>query len=66
MYNYEIALSIIPGLRRSKYLLLDEQDADGNTPLHVAAINGREHVVKYLVGLGADINIKNKENKLQC
>ena len=59
---YEIALSIIPGLRKSKYLLLDEQDADGNTPLHVAAINGRERVVKYLVGLGADINIKNKGN----
>ena len=59
---YEIALSIIPGLRKSKYLLLDEQDAAGNTPLHVAAINGRERVVKYLVGLGADINIKNKEN----
>ena len=56
---YNKALSIIPGLRRSKYLLLNEQDLNGNTPLHVAAYFGYENVVKYLVRLGADISIKN-------
>ena len=57
------ALNIIPNLRKRKYMLLDEQDADGNTALHFAAIKGHEHVVKYLVGRGADINIKNKNNR---
>ncbi len=59
---YKKALKIIPSLKRNKYLLLDEQDADGDTPLHIAAFHGHENVVKYLVRLGADINIKNKDN----
>jgi ankyrin repeat protein len=59
---YKKALEIIPGLKRNKYWLLDEQNADGNTPLHQAAYLGRENVVKYLVRLGADINIKNKNS----
>ena len=59
---YNKALRIIPGLRKTKYLVLDEQDADGNTPLHIAAYHGRERVVKYLAGLGADINTKNNVN----
>ena len=61
-YVYNAALEIIPPLRKSKYLLLDEQDLDGNTPLHVAAYLGHESVVKYLVGLGADVSIRNKNN----
>ncbi|CAB3985373.1 Ankyrin repeat domain-containing 50 [Paramuricea clavata] len=59
---YKRALKIIPGLKMNKSLLLDEQNADGDTPLHIAAYHGRENVVKYLVRLGADINIKNKNN----
>ena len=59
---YNQALNIIPDLRKRKYMLLNEQDAGGNTPLHFAAIEGHEHVFKYLVRLGADINIKNKNN----
>ena len=30
------------------------------TPLHVAASNGRDYTVEWLVKKGADINIKNK------
>ena len=59
---YNAALKIIPGLINSKYLVLNKQDEAGNTPLHIAACYGHEHVVKYLVGLGADINIKNENN----
>ena len=59
---YKMALKIIPGLKKNKHLLLNEQDANGDTPLHIAAYLGHESVVKYLVGLGADINIKNKNN----
>ena len=60
---YKKALEIIPGLRRNKYLLLDEQDARGYTALHFAALSGRENAVKYLVQLGADVTIKNKDNQ---
>ncbi|CAB3997984.1 Ankyrin repeat domain-containing 50 [Paramuricea clavata] len=57
---YKKALEIIPSLKRNKFLILDEQDEYGNTPLHIAALSAREDVVKYLVRLGADVNIKNK------
>ncbi len=55
------ALEIIPCLKKNKFLLLDEQDENGNTPLHIAAGRGFEDVVKYLVQLGADTSVKNKE-----
>ena len=61
-YVYKKGLEIVPSLKRNKFLLLDEQDAHGNTPLHFAAFHGREHVVKYLVRVGANVNIKNKNN----
>ena len=61
-YVYKIALKIIPGLKKNKHLLLNDQDEDGDTPLHVAAYHGHERAVKYLVGLGADINIMNNDN----
>jgi len=34
------------------------------TPLHMAAKTGFPIVVKYLIDSGADVTIKNKENKL--
>ena len=55
------ALEIMPSLKKNKFLLLDEQDENGNTPLHIAAGRGFEDVVKYLVRLGADTSVKNKE-----
>eukprot|EP01132_Coremiostelium_polycephalum_P000001 gene1-1_t len=39
----------------------DSQDVDGNTALHVAALSRKVEVIKKLVALGADINIKNKQ-----
>jgi ankyrin repeat protein len=60
IHVYKKALEIIPSLKRNKFFILDEQDEYGNTPLHIAALSGREDVVKYLVRLGADVNIKNK------
>ena len=62
--TYKKALEIIPNLKKYKYLLLDEQDENGNTPLHIAAYLGRENIVKYLVRLGAHVNIKNKDNNI--
>ncbi|CAB4010755.1 ankyrin repeat domain-containing 50-like [Paramuricea clavata] len=59
---YKKALEIIPTLKRNKFLILDEQDEYGNTPLHMAVRIGREDVVKHLVRLGADINVKNRND----
>ena len=57
---YQKALEIIPSLKRNTFLILDEQDENGKTPLYVAAEKCRENVVKYLVGLGADVNVKSR------
>ncbi len=60
-YIWEKALEIIPSLKKNKFLLLDEQDEYGDTPLHIAADYGLDDAVKYLVRLGADTSVKNIE-----
>jgi len=42
---------------------LDEQDAQGNTPLLLATINGNTETMKMLLEAGAETGIKNKEEK---
>lgn len=37
-------------------------DAKGRTPLHHAAIGGREKAAKLLIDAGADINVRDSEN----
>ena len=44
--------------------LLNQQDMDGNTPLHYAARNWPRNIVIDLLKLGADIRIKNKQDKI--
>ena len=41
--------------------ILDKQDIDGNTALHIAAKNGARKCVRALVGRGASTNIPNAE-----
>jgi ankyrin repeat protein len=38
-------------------------NADGNTALHVSAARGYDSVVKYLVGKGAKLDVKNKKGQ---
>ena len=57
---YKKTFDIISKLKWNKFLFLNEQDENGNTPLHIAAESGRDDVVKYLFGLGVEINVKNK------
>jgi hypothetical protein len=38
--------------------LLDAKDGEGATALHYAALNGRQEVVRYLVGQGANVNAR--------
>jgi len=45
-------------------VLLNHQNAQGNTPLHWAAYNGHLEVVKLLVAKGADMWIKNAAGHL--
>ncbi len=42
---------------------LNEMDKDGNTPLHLACLAGRKEAVIWLVQQGADVSIKNKQQK---
>ena len=39
------------------------QDADGQTPLHLAAFGGQVKVVKMLIAAGADVNAKNNHGE---
>lgn len=41
-------------------VVLDEQDEDGRTPLHLAALNGDVETIKVLMKNGADIDIQDK------
>jgi ankyrin repeat protein len=50
-------------LRRPEFeVLINKQDKEGNTPMHLAAIKGYDHVVHLLEKVkGLDLNAKNKE-----
>ena len=39
------------------------QDKDGKTPLIMAVIKGNKDIVRALVNIGADLNIKDNDNK---
>jgi len=43
---------------------LDCQSANGNTALHEAALNNDLSIIKLLIQYGADVDIRNKNNKL--
>lgn len=42
---------------------INAADKNGDTPLHIATLFGCPTVVQTLIGLGADIHAKNKQNK---
>lgn len=50
----------IVALLLSKGANINAQDADGNTPLHLAAIHGRMEVIDILLAKGVDTHAKNK------
>lgn len=42
---------------------INEQDIDGNTPLHIASKRGLKDIVEYLILNGADTKIENKSGR---
>ena len=46
-------------LLQDNLMLLRQQNAEGNTPLHVAAKNNHHYVVDFLVECGAHMDAKN-------
>ena len=45
---------------------MNSQNIMSDAPLHVAAINGHGLAAGYLVGAGADVNVRNEFNKTLC
>lgn len=39
--------------------LLHDKDNEGNTPLHIACLNGKKSIVEFLISQNADVNEKN-------
>lgn len=56
IYNLEVLLLIL--------FTNSLQNKLGDTPLHLAAFKGNARVVELLLNRGADINARNKDNKL--
>ncbi len=54
---------IIFNLMLNKGAKVNEQDADGDTALIMAASSGNEEVVKLLIAAGANVNIRNSDNE---
>lgn len=40
---------------------VDAQNSNGNTPLHIACLNGQDIVISELMGYGASVNVTNKK-----
>ncbi len=43
---------------------INSANSDGNTPLHLAAANGRKAVVKFLISNKADTDARNNDSAL--
>ena len=40
---------------------VDAQNSNGNTPLHIACLNGQDIVISELMSYGASVNVTNKK-----
>lgn len=40
---------------------VDAQNLNGNTPLHIACLNGQDIVISELMSFGASVNATNKK-----
>jgi len=59
-------LPVVRYLFNSTDLHLDTPNTSGNTALHLAALFGQPHIIRYLVLAGADTNKKNKDRLRPC
>lgn len=50
-------------LQNVNYEFINQQDIDGNTALHVAAMNDRDSIVRLLIEYKADPNIRNNNGE---
>lgn len=61
-YNFEIFMKLLPIVVKNNFI--NSPDSDGETPLHVAAINGHLDIVKLLCSIKG-ININSRANNLE-
>ena len=45
------------------FVNINKQNNDGNTPLHLASKHWTKNIIKALLKFGADLSIRNNENK---
>lgn len=51
-------LSIVLEIIRKRPDTVFDEDEDGNSPLHLACLNGHHHVAKSLVAANADVEAR--------
>lgn len=59
-------LPLLQRLVEEKGADVNGADATGVTPLHVAALNGRTHIVAYLLTHGADMHARSADGRNAC
>lgn len=58
-----VASGNLPGVRELLAMtpsLVNAKDGEGATPLHLAALNGNQELVRFLVEQGADVNARDE------
>ncbi|MBA2709463.1 MAG: ankyrin repeat domain-containing protein [Tatlockia sp.] len=56
-------LDLVQALIKNDFKLINHVDRNGHTPLHWAASEGREDIVRYLISQDAELNPLAKDNK---
>lgn len=59
--SYRGDAALVDYLLERKGIIINAVDDRGNTPLHLAASNGREEIVRKLITAGADSKLKNSD-----
>ena len=62
----ELVFEIIKNMERSRQLsdFINSKDSQGNTPLHIAVINGYDDIADLLISKGADTQIEDAKGNL--
>jgi len=60
-FSLRACLSRLDNLFLTLSVQVDAQNLNGNTPLHIACLNGQDIVISELMSFGASVNALNKK-----